>query len=139
MDTSIRKKCQNGYIKIINKLSVTYNIPKKNLLEILNQVIHDSDVISKQRNLQIIECISRNEHGNYIHEPSQLVFDPQTKMVIGKQNENGNIDDININDVSICNKYKFKYIIPENLGKILEEEEKSVEDQLEDLIKQLKM
>ena len=45
-----------------------------------------------------------------------LYFSKLDKKVIGKQNEDGTIRELNKNDIEICNKFKFKYIIPENLN-----------------------
>jgi hypothetical protein len=57
----------------------------------------------------------RSSFGNLIHEPSKLVFDSRTKSVIGKEIENGTVEELTADDINICNKYKFGYVLPENL------------------------
>ena len=48
-----------------------------------------------------------------------LVFSKLDKNVIGKQNEDGTIIELTKNDIELCNKFKFKYILPENLNEKL--------------------
>jgi hypothetical protein len=60
--------------------------------------------------------IKKNTFGNLEHQETSFVFD-KDKKVFGKQNENGNIDQLSKEDINICNKYKFSYHIPDNLDK----------------------
>ena len=55
--------------------------------------------------------IRRNKFNNYEHPESGLVFDNQEKIVIGKQNDDGNIDDLTEEDIDKCNAFKFRYKI----------------------------
>ena len=66
--------------------------------------------------------IRKNEFGNYVHSETQFIFSKDTQQVIGKQEDNGEISDLTKNDIDICNKYKFAYILPENLN------EKNIDD-----------
>ena len=83
--------------------------------------------------------IRRNAHGNLEHSESSLVFDRKTKKVIGKQSDDGSILPITKEDINICNKYKFDYILPENLDvnkglddvKVEELEDEEIEDEEE--------
>lgn len=59
--------------------------------------------------------IHRNQFGNFEHAETTFVFNNKTQKVIGKQNKNGDIDVLSKDDIDICNKYKFSYILPENL------------------------
>lgn len=59
--------------------------------------------------------IRRNQFNNYEHPESGLVFNSKEKIVIGKQNDNGSIDDLTEEDIDTCNAFKFKYNIPVNL------------------------
>lgn len=59
--------------------------------------------------------IKKNSFGNFEHSETGLIFDKTTHRVIGKQNASGKVDTLNDSDIEICNKYKFKYDIPENL------------------------
>ena len=62
-------------------------------------------------------AIRRNQHGNHEHPDTRLVFDKKTKKAIGKQNEDGSIEDLTSEDIDTCNKWKFQYTIPSNLDK----------------------
>lgn len=73
--------------------------------------------IIKQLNANIPNfSIRKNVFGNFEHAETSLVFDDKTKMVIGKQNDDGTICVLTRNDIDICNKYKFQYEIPTNLN-----------------------
>lgn len=76
--------------------------------------------------------IRRNQFGNHEHPETALVFDPKTKKVIGKQNDNGSVDDLTPEDIDVCNQYKFDYSVPENLDKKSKLEEEKVEELDED-------
>ena len=86
----------------------------------------------KQDDIGIIQ-IKRNQFGNYEHFETGLVFSKLDKNVIGKQNENGTITELNKNDIELCNKFKFKYILPENLNEKEENDEDSDSDLEEDI------
>ena len=60
--------------------------------------------------------IRRNKFGNEEHFESGLVFNKETKMVIGKQNPNGKVESLTDKDIETCKKYKFLYKLPENLS-----------------------
>lgn len=61
--------------------------------------------------------IRRNSFGNFEHHETRLVFNKETQEVIGKQNDDGTLSDLTKEDIESCNKYKFKYVLPENLNK----------------------
>ena len=103
-----------------------------------------------QENLSVM-VIRRNAFGNLEHSESSMIFDRKTKKVIGKQNKNGNIDELTVADIDICNKYKFDYNLPENLDlnsglddvaveeleeELVEEEEEIVEESEEELVEE---
>ena len=62
-------------------------------------------------------AIRRNQFGNHEHPDTSLVFDKNSKKAIGKQNEDGTIEDLTEDDIDMCNQWKFSYIIPDNLDK----------------------
>ena len=62
-------------------------------------------------------AISRNKFGNHEHTETSLIFDKKSKKVIGKQNSDGSIDELTAEDINLCNKHKFEYILPNNLDK----------------------
>jgi len=85
--------------------------------------------------------IARNSHGNYEHKETSFVFNNKTQKVIGKQNANGSVSDLTSEDINICHKYKFPYVIPENLSNAKlnnkkdeedDEEEEDIEEEEED-------
>lgn len=72
--------------------------------------------------------IMRNQFGNFMHPESKLVFSKAGENVIGKQNDDGSIDDLTPEDINICNKYKFAFTMPENLDKKIGLVDVSVEE-----------
>ena len=60
--------------------------------------------------------IRKNKFGNEEHFESGLVFNKETKMVIGKQNPNGKLESLTDKDIETCKKYKFLYKLPDNLS-----------------------
>jgi hypothetical protein len=62
-------------------------------------------------------AIRRNQFGKFEHPETSLIFNNKTQKVIGKQNDDGTIDDLTPTDIDICNQYKFQYETPENLDK----------------------
>lgn len=86
--------------------------------------------------------IRRNKFNNYEHPETGLVFDNETKVVYGKQNDNGTVDPLTDDDIDQCNAFKFKFKIPTNLDQkstlnevkvdeLSEEEEEEEEEDLE--------
>jgi len=73
-------------------------------------------------------AIRRNQHGNHEHSDTSLVFDKKTKKAIGKQNDDGSIDDLTPDDIDICNQWKFQYVIPDNLDKKIELKDVKVDE-----------
>ena len=62
-------------------------------------------------------AISRNKFGNHEHTETSFIFDKKSKKVIGKQNPDGSIDELTEDDINLCNKHKFEYVLPNNLDK----------------------
>jgi hypothetical protein len=89
---------------------------KKTTKSNTNQPVEEKPVLKNiQSTIQTVQ-IKKNSFGNFEHPDTGLVFDRINQKVIGKQNKNGNIDTLTDEDVELCNKYKFKYDIPENLN-----------------------
>jgi len=60
-------------------------------------------------------AIRRNTWGHLEHSETSFVFDKK-KRVFGRQNqEDGTVEDLTKDDINLCNKYKFTYVIPSNL------------------------
>lgn len=63
--------------------------------------------------------IRRNLFDNYEHIETGLVFNEQTKTVVGKQDsKTGKVTALTERDIETCNEYKFEYDIPDTIGKI---------------------
>ena len=84
----------------------------------------DKKKVNKTETSQVIQklitsikpiAIRKNAFRNLEHLESGLVLDEKTKMVIGKQKPNGDIDPLQDDDIENCKKYKLSYTIPENL------------------------
>lgn len=60
--------------------------------------------------------IKKNKYDNMEHASSGLVFN-KNKQVIGRQNEDGSIDDLTPDDIDQCNAFKFEYVLPVDLDK----------------------
>lgn len=67
--------------------------------------------------------IKKNQFENYEHPETKLVFDKETRQVIGKQQDDGTISELTEEDIQKCDQFKFSYRIPE---KIINEEEKQL-------------
>ncbi len=60
--------------------------------------------------------VARNRFGNYEHAETHLVFDPEDRMVVGRQDyTSGHVLELCDEDIEICKQYKFNYRLPENL------------------------
>ena len=53
-----------------------------------------------QRKTNVI--LNKNQHGNYVHHGTNLVFDKETSSVKGKQLLNGTLDDLTESDIQLC-------------------------------------
>lgn len=75
--------------------------------------------------IPVIE-IKKNKFGNYEHYDKHsntfLVFDNKTHKAYGKQNSDGTISKLTKDDIDTCNKYKFSYVLPDNLDDDEDEE-----------------
>ncbi len=97
--------------------------PKK-----LSPALKDQKVIKKLVEKIPSITIKRNQFDNYEHAESKLVFNNKTQKVYGKQNPDGSISDLTDEDINLCNKYKFQYVIPDNLDKKLDLKNIEVEE-----------
>ena len=72
--------------------------------------------------------ITQNENGNYTYDG--LVIDKGTRMVVGKEGEDGSVLPMTKICIEKCHRYKLKFAIPMNLDAI--EETKKPDDSEED-------
>ena len=96
--------------RLLNGEDVKKKVKKNTVKEVPKIIKKLSDNISTIQ-------IRKNQFGNFEHSETKFIFNKETQQVIGKQNEDGTIDDLEKSDVELCHKFKFKYIIPENLNK----------------------
>jgi hypothetical protein len=78
---------------------------KKMIADILQKIMHNSNVINIRRNIS----------GNFEHIETGFIFDEATNKVTGKQNDDGTISKLTEKDIELCKEYNFKYEIPETI------------------------
>ncbi len=85
------------------------------------------------KQLKITEKIVKIDD-NYIHEQSGFVFDPLSRKVIGRKNNNGEIQNLTEEDLEDCKQWKFDHIIPLNLDASTHLEKELEQIQLGDMM-----
>ena len=85
--------------------------------------------------------IEKNSFGNFEHKETSFVFDNKTQKVFGKQKTDGSVSELTAEDINICNKFKFSFVIPNNLDKKINlldvkvdelDDDFEIEDELDD-------
>lgn len=76
-----------------------------------------NSIIDKIKRNSTIIFIRLNKFGNPEHPPTGLVFDKEGENVIGKQGEDGKIEELEECDIENCLRYAFSFTMPENLDK----------------------
>tara|TARA_Y100000389_G_scaffold196544_1_gene229637 strand:+ start:69 stop:839 length:771 start_codon:yes stop_codon:yes gene_type:complete len=113
------KKCSGTKVMLINRLLGKEDEEEKKSpisKKSTSKKQHEKTPVVKKLSANIPNIlIRRNQFNNYEHPESGLVFNSKEKIVIGKQNDNGSIDDLTEEDIDKCNAFKFKYKIPINL------------------------
>ena len=66
--------------------------------------------------------IKKNSFGNYEHPETKLIFNKDTKQVIGKQQGDGTISVLTEDDIQRCDQFKFSYKLPEKIMSVDEKE-----------------
>ena len=124
---------KNELVKICDELKISKSGKKEELINRIIKKQNRKDNIIDKLNLSLNSIvIKKNEYNNYVHIPTSFVFNRDTKCVIGKEVEEGQIVQLNKNDINICNKYKFKYNIPDDLNNDGNESEDDIDDILEE-------
>ena len=59
--------------------------------------------------------LTKNKFGNFEDAETHFVFHEKTKKVFGKQNPDGTISSLTVEDINICNKFKLAFDVPTNL------------------------
>ena len=86
--------------------------------------------------------LTKNKFGNFEDAETHFVFNEKTKKVFGKQNPDGSISSLTVEDINICNKFKLAFDVPTNLkqeegdkaelAELDEEDEEEVEVEIEE-------
>lgn len=87
--------------------------PKKEQTPFVSDGSKIKSIIQSQ---QVTYKIVKNEFGNLVHGETNFVFDKDKKLFYGKQMPSGSIAQLTDDDIETCNKFKFKYELPVNLG-----------------------
>jgi hypothetical protein len=120
----LNRKRKNELVDICNEMDINSKGNKGVLVDrIVKEKTKPNNVIKKIKSSLDSIIIKKNKWDNYEHTPTGFIFNPNTKVVIGKQEGDGGVVQLNKTDITICNQYKFKYNLPSNLGNEDDEEE----------------
>jgi hypothetical protein len=119
-------KCSGTKDALINRiLGKEDGEEKKSQVQVTNTVKSTKKVDEKLKETPVIKkvisnipnvLIRRNKFNNYEHPESGFIFDNDTKTIIGKQKNDGSIEDLSSEDIEKCKYlYNFKYKLPSNL------------------------
>lgn len=124
------KMKRNELIEVCKKRELSTSGTKKDLIKrILKKENKKENIVDKLDLSLNSVIIKKNSFGNYVHSPTKFVFNKDNKSVVGKEDEEGQILQLDKNDIDICNKYKFKFVVPEDLNT---KDEDEVEEIIED-------
>lgn len=76
--------------------------------------------------------VKRTLFGNHVFEG--LVFDPNTKRVIGTELPDGSVAPLTKKSIDKCNQYKLEFMMPHNLDATDDAREEKLEDDVDDLV-----
>lgn len=143
-NSELLKLGKQELIEICKSKGVRHTGTKADLIERLSQTEKTQTIVSKTvkkatvvndppviKNLVAkipIVPIRRNQFGNFEHAETSFIFNNKTQKVIGKQNNDGTVDELTSEDINLCNKYKFSFDLPSNLDKKTNLEDVQVED-----------
>lgn len=105
--------------------------------DLVDRILKYDEELNKPQKVEIVKKlvekipsiqIHKNNWGNFEHTDTSLVFNNKTQKIFGKQNKDGTISKLTKNDIDICNKYKFSYVIPDNLDKKDDNSEIKIKD-----------
>ena len=103
-----------------------------------NLVVNTPKLITKPAPV----VLTKNKFGNFEDAETHFVFNEKTKKVFGKQNPDGSISSLTVEDINICNKFKLAFDVPTNLkqedndkaelAELDEEDEEELEVEIEE-------
>lgn len=101
------------------------------------RAVESKEVIRKLVSSIPVVTIRKNKWNNLEHPATRLVFNDKN-TVIGKQEDDGSVAELDDEDVQNCKKYKFLYTMPKNLDKKVETKiEELDDDEDEDVVVEL--
>lgn len=103
---------------VVSKPSIDKPVMNKSVLNIIKE---------QQKPISL----KKNKFGNYEYENTGLIFDMSLKKVKGTQNPNGSVDELTVESINECNKYKFLYITPLNLDKSKDDADEELDEIIE--------
>ena len=121
---------RNELVDICKKKDLSTSGTKKDLIKRIIKEQNKKENIVEKLDLSLNSVIiKKNSFGNYVHSPTKFVFNKDNKSVIGKEDDEGQIVSLDKNDIDICNKYKFKFVVPEDLNN---KDDDDIEEVIED-------
>jgi len=130
-DEKLEKLSKQELVEICENLNINSKGTKKVLIASIKKSKTNKNKLIKNKSGNEIN-ISKNKFGNYEHNNTKFIFNKNDKIVIGKQLESGEIAELTISDINLCNKYKFEYNLPDNLNTENSDDDIIEEDQNDD-------
>ena len=120
-------------VKICKEMNLNTTGKKDDLINrIVNKKNRKETIVEKLDLSMNSIIIKKNKFGNYVHLPSKFVFSKENKCVIGKEDSNGAVLQLDKEDINICNKYKFKYNLPDDLNTAKGDDGDEIDDIIDD-------
>lgn len=115
--TEVKKEEVKRVRKTVKKEEKTNEETKKESKKETKKEIKKSNAISNEGKpiFEIIEKrktlfqVMKNKFGNFEHVPTGFVFDNKTDEAIGKQNKDGTIQPLTLNDIELCKENNWSY------------------------------
>jgi hypothetical protein len=114
LNTLVRQNSKPALTKMCLEKNLSVKGTKHDLaVRILGMQMRPSVAVEETDRPLIL--IRKNKHGRYVHDCTNLVFDKQSRKVIGKEDNHGHVLDLRRADIQVCRQYKFQYCLPECL------------------------
>jgi len=130
LSQEITQLVNEAVIAFASRVEADFKISKEQVISLWNSCSEDTvtkptvkkavkEVAKEEKKVQEILKkptetlrLKKNKQGNYEHTATGFVFDPQSKEVFGRQQEDTVIP-LGLSDVETCKQYGFRYRIPE--------------------------
>jgi hypothetical protein len=146
LSKEITQLVNEAVVAFASRVEVEFKINKDRVLEIWNSCSEDTVAkpppVKKAAKAQAVEekkvqellkkptetlRLKKNKHGKYEHSATGFVFDPQTKEVFGKQQEE-TVVSLSLADIEVCKQLGFRYRIPETFQDSAEQDDAMLSD-----------